>query len=132
MNQTQRVITWIFIVLTVGFLRLIFYWKPEWYLRCTHSPCSLRDADTVLLRVSNVRQSYMTQRVFERVKESSISEISASLSNLAPGPQQVGYSPSQKYFGRTIVIARNFSTQTHEAILFISSTAAQLRAHLIN
>ncbi len=53
MDATRRAVTWAAILLSVGFLRLVFYWKPEWFLRCTHSPCSLRDADTVLLRVGS-------------------------------------------------------------------------------
>ncbi len=44
------VITWILIVLTIGFLRLIFYWKPDWMLKCTHRQCSLKTATKVLLK----------------------------------------------------------------------------------
>ncbi len=44
------VITWIGIILTLGFLRLIFYWKPEWMLKATHRQCKVKDATTILLR----------------------------------------------------------------------------------
>ena len=47
------IITWIFIVLTIGFLKLVFYWKPNWMLLCTHRECSLKSATSVLLRVSS-------------------------------------------------------------------------------
>lgn len=45
------VVTWFFIILTIGFLRLIFYWKPNWMLKCTHKKTSLKVATSVLLRV---------------------------------------------------------------------------------
>lgn len=45
-----QVITWIGVTLTLGFLRLIFYWKPEWMLMCTHRECDTKEATTILLR----------------------------------------------------------------------------------
>lgn len=45
----QVVITWIFIVLSLGTLRLIFHWVPYFMLRCTHFKCPLDKAETVLL-----------------------------------------------------------------------------------
>ncbi|XP_071500491.1 polyamine-transporting ATPase 13A3-like [Diadema antillarum] len=36
-------------ILSVGVLQLIFYWKPEWGLWCTSSPCDLSSATKVLL-----------------------------------------------------------------------------------
>ena len=44
------VITWLFIVLTFGFLRLVFYWKPNWMLLCTHRRCAVSAASSVLLK----------------------------------------------------------------------------------
>lgn len=44
------IVTWIFITLTLGFLRLVFYWKPNWMLICTHKQCSLDVATKILLR----------------------------------------------------------------------------------
>lgn len=46
-------ITWIFIVLSVGFLRLVFYWKPNWLILCTHKRCFIKYATKVLLKVNN-------------------------------------------------------------------------------
>ena len=45
------VVTWFFIILTLGFLRLVFYWKPNWMLLCTHKKTNLKTATSVLLRV---------------------------------------------------------------------------------
>jgi predicted P-type ATPase len=46
----RTIITWTFIVLTVGFLRLVFYWKPNWFLRCCCSRTDLSVAQYVLLK----------------------------------------------------------------------------------
>jgi len=43
------ILTWSFIVLTAGILRVIFHWFPEWLLKCTYTPCSLETADKVLI-----------------------------------------------------------------------------------
>ncbi|XP_020286943.1 probable cation-transporting ATPase 13A3 isoform X2 [Pseudomyrmex gracilis] len=48
-SRMQVVITWIFIVLSLGTLRLIFHWVPYFMLRCTHFKCPLDKAETVLL-----------------------------------------------------------------------------------
>lgn len=49
MNRAKQALTWALIFATVGLLRLIFFWKPEWMLYATHSKCSLEGADTALL-----------------------------------------------------------------------------------
>lgn len=46
------ILTWSFIVLTAGILRVIFHWFPEWFLKCTYTPCSLETADKVLIVVT--------------------------------------------------------------------------------
>ncbi|XP_030071542.1 probable cation-transporting ATPase 13A4 [Microcaecilia unicolor] len=40
-------------ILSLGFLLLLFYWKPEWDVRANCVPCSLEEADTVLLRTTD-------------------------------------------------------------------------------
>ena len=47
----KTVFTWIFIILSIGALRLIFYWKPNWFIRCTHRRISLSLATQILLKV---------------------------------------------------------------------------------
>lgn len=42
-------ITWFFIFVTGGLLRLVFHWVPRLMLQATHSKCPLDEADTVLL-----------------------------------------------------------------------------------
>ncbi|XP_033641842.1 probable cation-transporting ATPase 13A3 isoform X2 [Asterias rubens] len=37
-------------VVTLGFIQLVLYWKPEWRLWCTHSVSSIREAEAVLLK----------------------------------------------------------------------------------
>ncbi|XP_064642125.1 polyamine-transporting ATPase 13A3-like isoform X2 [Lineus longissimus] len=50
LSKSRQILTWIAIVLTLGFLRLIFHWKPEWMIMATHVQCHLEDADTVILK----------------------------------------------------------------------------------
>jgi len=47
----RTLLTWLTIVLTLGFLRLVFYWKPNWYLKWTHTETDLVEASHVLLKV---------------------------------------------------------------------------------
>ncbi|XP_066996755.2 polyamine-transporting ATPase 13A3 [Anabrus simplex] len=42
-------ITWIFVILTGGILRLIFHWWPHWMLFATHKKCPLPSAEKVLI-----------------------------------------------------------------------------------
>ncbi|XP_060069309.1 polyamine-transporting ATPase 13A3-like [Ylistrum balloti] len=57
------IIVWIFIILTVGLLRLFYYWFPHLMIRSTHTKCSLSTATVVVLKdqylqwyVSHVRE----------------------------------------------------------------------------
>lgn len=45
------ILTWAFIILTGGILRLIFHWSPYWMLLATHVRCKLSDAEKVLVVV---------------------------------------------------------------------------------
>jgi len=51
----KSIVTYSIIVMTVGILRLVYHWFPEWFLNCTHSKCSLESAERVLVVVSNPR-----------------------------------------------------------------------------
>ncbi|KAL3862282.1 hypothetical protein ACJMK2_008263, partial [Sinanodonta woodiana] len=48
-NRVKEILTWIAIFLTVGLLRLVFYWMPHWMVMCTHDRCPLNLAEVVLL-----------------------------------------------------------------------------------
>lgn len=37
------------VVLTLGILRLVMHWWSHWLLLATHKPCSLEDAEKVLV-----------------------------------------------------------------------------------
>ena len=52
--RVKNAVTWCGYVLTLGFLRLVFYWKPNWHLKATHDECSLSQAEKVLLQVECV------------------------------------------------------------------------------
>ncbi|KAK3088339.1 hypothetical protein FSP39_017880 [Pinctada imbricata] len=69
-NSTWRkVLVWFFIIITVGIVRLFFFWLPHLYVKATHRKCSLAEATTVILRdqyeqwfVSEVKISTGTQK----------------------------------------------------------------------
>ncbi|VDN95306.1 unnamed protein product [Brugia pahangi] len=49
-NRIKMVLTWIVTVLTLGTFRLLLYWYPKWWVKCTASECSLSTADCLLIR----------------------------------------------------------------------------------
>jgi len=49
----KTIITWVFVLITLGSLRLVLYWKPNWLLICTHKQCPLHLATKILLKVKN-------------------------------------------------------------------------------
>jgi hypothetical protein len=54
-SNIKTIVTYFFIFVTIGILRLVYHWFPEWFLNCTHSKCSLESANQVLVVVSNPR-----------------------------------------------------------------------------
>ncbi|XP_060580434.1 polyamine-transporting ATPase 13A3-like [Ruditapes philippinarum] len=74
-NVIKSAITWFFIVITVGLLRLFFFWLPHLMVRAMNDRCDLADATTVILKdeydqwfVSNVQ---MITKNGEMVKQDS-------------------------------------------------------------
>ncbi|XP_004603054.2 probable cation-transporting ATPase 13A5 [Sorex araneus] len=64
--QTQnlrRALCLVASVLTCGLLLLVFYWKPQWRVWAHCIPCSLQEADTVLLRTTDEFQRYIRKKV---------------------------------------------------------------------
>ncbi|XP_069473526.1 probable cation-transporting ATPase 13A4 isoform X2 [Ambystoma mexicanum] len=51
-------------VFSLGFLLLLFYWKPEWDVWAHCTLCSLKDADVILLRTTDAFKQYSKKRVF--------------------------------------------------------------------
>ena len=52
-SMLKTVIIWFLILITLGLLRLVLYWKPNWLLLCTHKQCTLHLATKILLKVKN-------------------------------------------------------------------------------
>ncbi|KAG0418795.1 hypothetical protein HPB47_004586 [Ixodes persulcatus] len=48
-DNLRTLATWCGVLLTAGFLRLLFHWHPAWMLYCTHRRCPLHQATKVLL-----------------------------------------------------------------------------------
>ncbi|XP_053378783.1 polyamine-transporting ATPase 13A3-like isoform X2 [Mercenaria mercenaria] len=49
-SKLKCIVVYFFIFITVGLLRLVFHWMPQWYVWSTQRKCSLAEATTVLLR----------------------------------------------------------------------------------
>uniref|UniRef100_A0A8C2TQX4 Cation-transporting ATPase n=1 Tax=Coturnix japonica TaxID=93934 RepID=A0A8C2TQX4_COTJA len=50
-------------ILSCGALLLLFYWKPEWDVWANCVPCSLEEADVILLRTTDEFQKYTRKKV---------------------------------------------------------------------
>ncbi|XP_045143467.1 probable cation-transporting ATPase 13A4 [Echinops telfairi] len=50
-------------IFSLGLLPLVFYWRPAWHVRAHCVPCSLQDADVVLLRSTDEFQTYSRKKV---------------------------------------------------------------------
>ncbi|XP_057368287.1 polyamine-transporting ATPase 13A3-like isoform X2 [Daphnia carinata] len=48
-SNFRTALTWLFILKTLGILRMVFHWFPEWFLNCTYTRCSLEVAEKVLI-----------------------------------------------------------------------------------
>ncbi|KAM3930934.1 putative cation-transporting ATPase 13A4 [Leptodactylus fuscus] len=60
-RQTLCIIGYIF---SLGFLLLLFYWKPEWDVWCQCIPCTLEKANIILLRTTDDFKKYTKKKVF--------------------------------------------------------------------
>ncbi|XP_058518091.1 probable cation-transporting ATPase 13A4 isoform X2 [Ochotona princeps] len=50
-------------ILSFGILPLVFYWRPAWHVWSNCVPCSLQEADVVLLRTTDEFQTYSRKKV---------------------------------------------------------------------
>ncbi|XP_075056985.1 putative cation-transporting ATPase 13A4 [Mixophyes fleayi] len=50
-------------IFSLGFLLLLFYWKPEWHVWANCIPCSLREANVVLLRTTDAFKEHAWKNV---------------------------------------------------------------------
>ncbi|XP_029472772.1 probable cation-transporting ATPase 13A4 [Rhinatrema bivittatum] len=50
-------------LLSCGILLLVFYWKPEWNVWANCAPCSLEEADVILLRTMDDFKKYFRKKV---------------------------------------------------------------------
>lgn len=54
-SQIRLAVTYLFILLTGGALRLIYHWIPHWFLKSTCVPCPVTEAEKILIVVSTRR-----------------------------------------------------------------------------
>ncbi|XP_057594861.1 probable cation-transporting ATPase 13A4 [Hippopotamus amphibius kiboko] len=50
-------------IISFGILPLVFYWRPAWHVWANCIPCSLQEADVVLLRTTDEFQTYSWKKV---------------------------------------------------------------------
>nr|XP_036880042.1 probable cation-transporting ATPase 13A4 [Manis javanica] len=50
-------------IFSLGILPLVFYWRPAWHVWANCIPCSLQEADVVLLRTTDEFQTYCWKKV---------------------------------------------------------------------
>nr|XP_060154264.1 probable cation-transporting ATPase 13A4 isoform X2 [Globicephala melas] len=50
-------------IFSFGILPLVFYWRPAWHVWANCIPCSLQEADVVLLRTTDEFQTYSWKKV---------------------------------------------------------------------
>jgi cation-transporting ATPase 13A2 len=44
LSRPKLIFSWVLIILSLGFLKLIFYWRSDLQLRFTHNKCDLKIA----------------------------------------------------------------------------------------
>ncbi|XP_018422450.1 PREDICTED: probable cation-transporting ATPase 13A4 [Nanorana parkeri] len=67
-------------IITLGFLKILFYWKPELDVWCHCVPCTLEEADMFLLRTTDEFKKYTKKKV---------KWIQSDVSNAIPQPHNV-------------------------------------------
>lgn len=50
----RQYLTWFFIILTLGLLKLFLYWLPHWEVMLTHKKVNLSKATMVIIKVINI------------------------------------------------------------------------------
>ncbi|KAM4693461.1 putative cation-transporting ATPase 13A4 isoform 2-T2 [Discoglossus pictus] len=59
----RQVLCYFGYIFSLGFLRILFYWKPEWDVWCQSVPCCLEEANVVLLRTTDELKQYYKKNV---------------------------------------------------------------------
>ncbi|KAF5303296.1 hypothetical protein FQA39_LY10035 [Lamprigera yunnana] len=49
LSKIRMIVTYFFVILTCGLLRLLFHWIPHWLLKATCVPCPITEAEQVLI-----------------------------------------------------------------------------------
>lgn len=57
-SKLRSALTWTVVVLSLGLLRLYFFWKPSLMLKCTHKRCSLAKATRFLI-IDKYKQEFI-------------------------------------------------------------------------
>jgi len=116
--------TWIFIVLTVGFLRLIFYWKPEWMLKCTHKACDLDRASKVLLQDKYLQWFVETISVLSNYKKEASYATLMEIENDEQQADDSNDGPVRFFVNKRLKYTWNYEKRFFEKLKGIEETAS--------
>ncbi|KAM4694341.1 putative cation-transporting ATPase 13A4 [Discoglossus pictus] len=61
--QWRRALCILGYIFSLGLLWLLFYWKPEWHVWANCVPCTLQDADVILLRTTDEFKQHTKKNV---------------------------------------------------------------------
>lgn len=75
LSQPKYIISWLLTILTLGFLKLIFYWRPDLMLKFTHQKCELNKCTKVLLT------DKYNQQFVEKIQHLTNSNINQLITN---------------------------------------------------
>ncbi|XP_069776141.1 polyamine-transporting ATPase 13A3-like isoform X3 [Narcine bancroftii] len=53
----------LFTLLSCGLFALVFFWRPQWHMKCFCSPCDLQDAEYVLMKTTDEFREWHWQKV---------------------------------------------------------------------
>lgn len=58
-NLLKTCVTYFFICITAGLVRLVFHWVPHWFLKATSTQCPINEAEFVLITVCNETKQWL-------------------------------------------------------------------------
>ncbi|KAK9884189.1 hypothetical protein WA026_005142 [Henosepilachna vigintioctopunctata] len=72
-DKLKAFITYIFIILTCGFIRLVFHWVPHWHVYATSKMCPVTDAQVILItEVFNGKHNIHYVKPLKRLRSDNI------------------------------------------------------------
>nr|CAB3224445.1 probable cation-transporting ATPase 13A3 [Phallusia mammillata] len=58
-NTIKTCLSFTVTLFSAGFLQLVFYWRPDWRLKCTHTKATRKDMTAVLLTLVDTKEKFV-------------------------------------------------------------------------